>query len=175
MSKVSNTNSAFCLVQEHLGTVITEIFEGLGMWVSAEPGDGCDTENLVSSSIVFAGDHVEGAISLVTSSATVDSWRAELGGVDESVDVCDMLGETANVMLGRLKGRLLRSGLPVSLSVPTSARGQPTIAPPAPTACWLVADGQRRLLIVRLRAEFDADFELGVSAEAASPGELILF
>lgn len=88
-----------------------------------KPGEVFDG---VLGAVGFAGDDMRGTVVLF---AAVDAWRASspagLGAdVLTSGQVCDMVGEVSNMVVGGLAKRLLGCGVDVSCSLPTSVCGR---------------------------------------------------
>jgi CheY-specific phosphatase CheX len=174
---------AFATMERHVAQVAVELFAGYGIAVH-HSGSGAEAgaaplEASVAAIIGYAGDKVRGALILVASRRAIESWRLALDLPDTDGDACDTLGEFSNMLLGRLKGRLLPEGFPILLSTPTTAFGSGfTLARPAGPSQWLTFDGPGWRLDVRINATFDAGFALQVREDrgaAADAGDMVLF
>jgi hypothetical protein len=174
---------AFATMERHVAEVAVELFAAYGIAVrrsgsGAEPG-AVPLEVSVAAIIGYAGEKVRGALILVASRPAIESWLVALGSPDVNGDVCDTLGEFSNMLLGRLKGRLLPEGFPILLSTPTTAFGSGfTLARPAGPSKWLAFDGPGWRLGVRIDATFDDGFALQVRADreaAVEAGDMMLF
>jgi chemotaxis protein CheX len=179
--RVSGTpEGAFGLIHRHLSAAIIEVFRDYqveacrGKHGSSAPTTG----NVVVTVIGFAGDKMRGSLVLKASVASVDCWRAPLGAVDSTTDTRDILGELANMVLGRLKGKLLPEGLLILMSTPTTACGHEVLlARAVGPEERLVFCGDGWLLSARVDAEFDDDFGLqeAPAAVAAQAGDIMIF
>lgn len=177
----STPAGAFELIRRKLETSIVEVFRDYRVGASPVPKDGKDGMNgkdvIVVAVIGFAGEEMRGSLVLRASLASVDAWRKPFD-VDHETDACDMLGELANMFLGRLKGKLLAEGLPILMSTPTTARGPAVIlAPAGGPEDQLAFAGEDWRLSVRVDAAFDASFGLedAPTAVAAEAGDVMLF
>jgi CheY-specific phosphatase CheX len=108
--------------------------------------------------IGYAGAGVRGALIMVVPERAIYSWMAAAGVPDG--EVADTLGEFSNMLLGRLKERLMPLGISITATTPTAAIGQGLRLSdsPGPSACRTF-DGPNWNLRVRLDAQFDAGFE----------------
>lgn len=124
---------------------------------SAE-GSVDDDEASGMAVIGYAGAGVRGALILVTPEHAIHSWMAAAGVPD--CEVADTLGEFSNMLLGRLKERLLPLGISITATTPTAAigRGLRLSESPGPSACRIF-DGPDWRLRVRLDADFDVGFQ----------------
>src|SRR5882762_1544326 len=99
---------AFATMAKHLSGAVRELFEEYGIAVDLSPrveaARGQEPEGMAV--IGYAGKGVRGALILIATEATVCAWMTAVGLPDG--DVADTLGEFSNMLLGRLKARLLR-------------------------------------------------------------------
>ncbi len=127
--------------------------------------------------IGFVGKGVRGSLVMLALEASVSKWLAAMG--DAGGDPVDALGEFANMLLGRLKNRLLLEGLVLQVSTPTTAAGnQLRLAMPPGESRWLLLAGQGWDVQIRLEADFEADFVLeehGTRQAPAEAGAAIIF
>jgi CheY-specific phosphatase CheX len=136
------------------------------------------TEPSTVAIIGYVGPGVRGALIMVATENTVASWLTRMGS--EGADVGDALGEFSNMLLGRLKTRLLPEGLTIQLATPTIASGSGIrLSIPPNRSTSLVFEESAGNLRLRLDAHFDPDFVLAETSErdapAAQAGEAILF
>jgi CheY-specific phosphatase CheX len=175
---------AFATMDRHLAEAAVELFASYGMVVRrlptiAEVAPGT-TDESVMAVIGYAGDKVRGALVLTTRRPAIETWLAALGEAVENADVCDALGEFSNMLLGRLKGRLLPEGFPILLSTPTTALGGGLrLSNPVRPSVWLAFEGPPSWrLDVRLDATFEEGFALQPSdgrQGGAEAGDMLLF
>ncbi len=122
------------------------------------------------------GNKVRGALILLARAETIESWNLSRG--TGTPDACDSLGEFSNMLLGALKSRLIKRGLPIFLSLPTTALvRQLRLAPSEGASRWLSFDGPSGELKVRVDAVFEDGFELADQPEQApaTAGDVLLF
>ncbi len=178
-SRPSQTpESAATLLERHLAAVTIELFETYGLLV--EVGDerqAARDNETVTAIIGFTSDRMCGSLLLSADVTTVERWRRSIGGEGATPDVCDVLGELANMLLGRVKLRLLRDGLPIAIATPATLRGRSLVVRAAKDASSLLFDGDDWQLSTTLYARFDRDFGFKQrSTEApAEAGDLLLF
>lgn len=133
--------------------------------------------DMLVAAIGFAGEHLRGSIVVVGSASSVERCRGWLAGPENTADVSDVLGEFANMILGRVKGRLLHDGVTVLMSTPRVARGSNVVVTPRSDHGWSTFRGLGFRLTLRVDAEIDErfTFEKTVAESAASPGDLVFF
>lgn len=172
----------FEVMTRHLEAVTIEMFSAyeLPLTVSSAHFVVSPGEISGAATIGYVGDKVRGAVTVLASSRTVQAW---LGASDEMTgepdwDFGDVLREYSNMLLGRLKARLLHEGLPILLATPTSTCGHSLrlSVPPGQSAA-LTFDGPAWQVGVRLNATFENGFELRETPNerAAEAGAAILF
>jgi CheY-specific phosphatase CheX len=181
MSAASVANDAFAMMEDNLVKSTVELFGGYGLDVEPRPSSGeiADAEGkFVVSVIGFAGDGMRGALVLVATPATVTEWLRAIGE-GAAGDLCDTIGEFSNMLLGRLKAKLLREGLPILLSTPTTAIGLNLgLAASGATSKWFEFAAADWRAAVRLHATFDEHFALRgevSSAQPAEAGDMMMF
>ena len=128
------------------------------------------------AAIGFAGRGIRGSVVLVALDSSVEAWLAAIE--EPPTDLADALGEFSNMLLGRLKGRLLAEGIAVSISTPTTTSGSGLrVSVPPGASTWVSVDGDGWELDVRLDAYFDATFALehSIRSPPAEAGAVILF
>ena len=183
MSRDAIAIEAFAAMERHIAEVTVELFDAYGLAVRAAASStesvAIPLESSFAAIIGYAGEKVRGALVLVALRPAIESWLVALGGIDMEGDVCDTLGEFSNMLLGRLKGRLLPDGFPILLSTPTTAFGAGfTLARPPGPSRWLKFDGPGWSFGVRIDAVFDEGFALsprGDRGAVAEAGDMVLF
>ncbi len=111
-------------MSEHLAEACEELFAAYGFEVRARLGCCATTSEDDATQVAaigYVGEQVRGALTLAASDASIAIWQRRLM-VD--TEPCDTLGEFANMLLGRLKGRLFGDGLPIVLATPTTVVGR---------------------------------------------------
>ena len=116
MKSISPTgNPYFELMAHHLMDVAIELFAAYDLPIEHCPalaGKGLGPETYCMASIGYVGRGVKGVLILAATRAAAEAWTSAAGGMD--CDLVDAVGEFSNMLLGRLKGRLLREGIPIS-------------------------------------------------------------
>ena len=178
MNNQSASSPAFRAMSEHLSKAVTELFAGYGLAVgraaSTNTVSSKDEQSVVAV-INYAGDAVSGAVTLVAPEWAVREWLEAIGVAD--CDVLDTVGEFSNMLLGRLKAKLLREGVTVMAATPTTTPRNQIQLSTGP-ARWAAFDGPGWQVTLRLDAAFEPGFELQAAGEAQEPaeaGEAILF
>ncbi|MEO7112159.1 MAG: chemotaxis protein CheX [Polyangiaceae bacterium] len=179
--RISSTpEGAFGLIRRHVSTAVVAVFGDYQIeaapCVVEEPASS--TEDIVVAIIGFAGEHLRGSLVLTARASSVECWRGPFGNIDASADERDILGELANMVLGRLKGKLLAEGLPILMSTPTTARGPAVMLARSGRPEELLAfAGEGWTISARIDAAFDAAFGLQEepTAVAAQAGDVMLF
>jgi CheY-specific phosphatase CheX len=169
---------------QHLAASTVDMFEAYALPVTAtgeERTSRADhAERSYVASIGFAGDKVRGSLVLITTKTAIESWLAAMGAPSsEEADVSDAVGEFSNMLLGRLKARLLGEGLAILLSTPTTTIGTELhVMRPAGGCAALTFDGPGWALEVRLTASFEEGFALvrpDPKDSAAEAGDMMFF
>lgn len=174
---------AFDAIVRHLGHSTVDMFDSYGISVTQASEDRTSELDVNAESVVtsigYAGDKVRGALVLIAVRAAIESWLRAIGEPNAGADICDTLGEFGNMLLGRLKGRLLSEGLPILLSTPTTAIGNGLrLARPAGSHVRLIFDGPNWDFAVLVGATFEEGFSFNEPAKravAAEAGEMMLF
>jgi hypothetical protein len=177
-------NSAFVKMADHMMMAAVDLFDAYGMKLERAPTDGPwpaePRERRVAAVIGYGSANVRGALVLVASVESVQTWQGALAELDPSEDaIRDTIGEFANMVLGRMKNLLLANGIVLLPATPTTIFGIELTLPKssAGTSRWYQFDGTPGRLGVPLDAEFDEGFVFRDDArqEAASEGEMLLF
>jgi len=171
-------NPAFELMHHHLMNVTLELFAAYEVPIEHCPAlvaDGLGSEAYCVASIGYVGQGMKGALVLAATRAAAEAWTSAAGGLE--CDLVDTVGEFSNMLLGRLKGRLFREGIPISVATPLTVVGVGLRAslPPGKSG-WQFFEGPGWHLATRLDAGFEPGFERAQThAEPAEAGDAILF
>jgi CheY-specific phosphatase CheX len=178
---ISSSAAHFDLMSAHLGEAALDLFAECDMHIEpseAGPQNAVFSDELsCMASIGYVGDGVRGVLVLAASHAAAKAWITTAGITD--CDLADTIGEFSNMLLGHLKARLLREGIPISLATPVTVSGAGLrLSMPPGYTCWQFFDGPGWRVGARLDASFESSFrvqEVDERQYPASPGEAILF
>jgi CheY-specific phosphatase CheX len=185
MRVLADRGTWFAEIQEHLVEAATDLFRAYGNPVDHSL-EGCvDTtgENVVAI-IGFGARGVRGAVLLLAPHQVVDGLQPEgMRALDcpEDALLRDVLGEFANMLLGRIKNQLAMRALSPMLATPTTMLGRDLVlpAPRSGLSVWHRFAGATGDIFVRLDATFEPDFALGAVGPAPlgsmREGEMTLF
>jgi len=163
-------NPAFELMNNHLALAVRELFDAYGFAVDPSPlvEATSEPEKEGMAVIGYAGNGLRGAVILIATEPTVCAWMTAADLSDG--EVADTLGEFSNMLLGRLKAKLLGEGIVIFATTPTTATGVGLRLSNPPGQCaWCTFDGPDWRVTVRLDAKFDRGFEPDLSRKAAPP------
>ena len=173
---------AFTVISGHLREAALALFADYEIPVRARavpramPARGLVAPGSIAA-IGFAGRGIRGSVVMVALDTAVEAWLAALE--EPPIDLADVLGEFSNMLLGRLKTRLLAEGIALSVSTPTTTSGSGMrVSMPPGASTWVSLDGDGWELDVRIDAYFDATFALEHSTRSYAPAEagaVILF
>ena len=171
-------NPDFKLMDQHLMDVAIELFAAYDVPIgqcAAPSEEGLGRETYCMSSIGYVGNGVKGVLILAATRAAAEAWTSAAGGME--CDLVDTVGEFSNMLLGRLKGRLLKEGITISLATPLTVIGDGLRLSVAPgVSSWQFFEGPGWHLGTRLDAAFEAGFQREATAAApAEAGDAILF
>jgi hypothetical protein len=171
-------NPYFELMAHHLMNVAIELFAAYDLPIEHCPaleGKGLGRETYCMASIGYVGRGVKGVLILAATRAAAEAWTSAAGGMD--CDLVDAVGEFSNMLLGRLKGRLLREGIPICLATPMTVIGDGLRISMSPGASsWQLFEGPGWHLGTRLDAAFEPGFHPEqTQAAPAEAGDAILF
>lgn len=171
------------MMRLHLESANVEMFSDFEISVRSVPAVSPhllikEMEPSIVAVIGYVGDGVRGALTMIASDAAVASWLARMGS--EGADTSDALGEFSNMLLGRLKTRLMPEGITIQLTTPTIATGRELrLSTPPSGSVSLSFEEPAGKIRLRLDAHFEAGFELQESSTREGPpaqaGEAILF
>ena len=173
------SNHDFDLMTRHLSDVTVELFAAYDVTIEPCSATTCgpESETYCMASIGYVGDGVRGALVLAAPQAVAEAWTQAAGGAE--CDFADTLGEFSNMLLGRLKGRLLCEGITIGLATPMTVTGGGLRFSLAPgQSSWQFFQGRGWRLGTRLDAAFEAGFERRTTTDDAQPadaGDAILF
>ena len=173
-----NRNPDFELMDGHLTNVAIELFAAYDVPIEHCPGPaegGLGQETYCMSSIGYVGQGVKGVLILAATRAAAEAWTTAAGGME--CDLVDTVGEFSNMLLGRLKGRLLQEGIPISLATPITVVGAGLrVSMPPGISNWHFFEGPGWHLGARLDAAFEPGFQRHQShVDPAEAGDAILF
>lgn len=170
----------FAMMEAHLEEVTVELFAAYDLPVHPVTGKVLPTlsegERSGAAIIGYVGNRIRGALILGASNAAIGHWMAAVGA--SPGEESDTLGEFSNMLLGRLKGRLLDEGLTIFLATPTttSGAGLRLSTPPGYSRSFSF-EGAGWSVTARLDSTFDTGFALETPSQAkiARAGDAILF
>ena len=177
-SSAFDSHPDFAFMDRQLLDVTVEMFAAYGVPIELCPTmteSGLGRETYCMASIGYVGRALKGVLILVATRAAAEAWTNAAGGVE--FDLVDTVGEFSNMLLGRLKGRLLRAGIPISLATPMTVVGDGLRVSEAPgTSRWHFFEGPGWHLATRLDATFQPGFQReATAAQPAEAGDAILF
>ncbi len=183
VSELRGTYRALTLLEEDLKDAAIGVFAGLGMCIAHKGADilpGRLVHGPASASVIgYASQPLRGALTLLAAAETVRSWQRAIDAQDAG-NVEDAIGEFANMLVGRFKYGLLRRGVALLVTTPTTASGVDLIlnAPVGLASRWHSYEGDGGPFFIRIDATCDAaitlDRKTAFSIPAAA-GEMILF
>jgi chemotaxis phosphatase CheX-like protein len=158
--------------------VALELFAAYGVLIEHCPAfaeDSLGRETYCMASIGYVGQGVKGVLTLAATRAAAEAWTSAAGGLQ--CDLGDTVGEFSNMLLGRLKGRLLQEGIPISLATPLTVVGAGLrISMPPGTSTWHFFKGADWHVGARLDAAFEAGFRRApTNAEPAEDFDAVIF
>lgn len=176
---------AFGELQAYLVNASTDLFGHYRLPVEHTLGGAVSTPGPSAMAVIgYAADHVRGSVLLLTSRAMVRALQPiELRTTlpPDDATLRDVLGEFANMLLGRVKNKLATRAVAPLLATPTTILGE-DLALPAPRSglsAWHRFSSAGGDIFVRLDATFEAGFVLGPEAEpgpdALREGDMVMF
>ena len=173
ISSSSPTNPHFELMAQRLAEVAVELFAAYDLPIRQSLGASVSntwSEPSGVATIGYVGEKVRGVLVMVAANTAVEDWMKAAGGGEGETD--DALAEFSNMLLGRLKGRLLTDGCQILLASPTTASGAGLrLSMPPGQSKWLVFDGPGWKVSVRLDASFESGFALREVSSEEMPAE----
>ncbi len=186
MSTLKDQAETFVELRECLVAASHELFDAYGMKTQYSPGGAIDPwSDAVMAVIGYAAEGLRGAVVLITAPHVVEQLRPEVlrlgSDVGSDLALRDVLGEFANMLIGRVKNKLLARGLAPLLATPTTFSGS-EIQLPVPRSgmsAWHRFSSEAGEIYVRLDATLDANFILPPRQEHVVPplaeGEMVMF
>lgn len=157
-------------IQALAGASCVELMQAYGVPLTPSSGWGDTDEVLLSGVMGFVGDSVRGTCLLAAPEGAV---RA---AAPQDAAVRDWVGELANQLVGRLKGKLMARGATIAVSTPVVLRGVKLSPLPRTDVEPVVFQSQQGKVLVWLEVEIEDGFKLGEErALQASEGELLVF
>jgi hypothetical protein len=184
MQTLSEQAQAFAQFQDYLVKGALDLFRGYGLPV--EHSMGASAVNVQGAAVMavigYAAPTLRGALLLLTSREVV----AELQPVEirqgppTEADLRGVLGEFSNMLIGRVKNRLVSHDVLPLVSTPTTIFGD-DLQLPVPTSgmsAWHRFANPTGDLFVRLDATFESEFALPAAEPtkaSIAEGEMVLF
>jgi len=177
-------SSVFAQVEDMLAAGAEDLFACYGTSSTAvrnqHPAE-TDEEKVVATIGWACEDGSRGNLLMVAPRSVIEHLQPpEEGMVLTNADICDVLGEFSNMLLGRLKNMLLQKGVALMLSTPTTVLvKEPWFSTPLGRWSWMAFDMSVGSAHVRLDATFTEEFVLSEERSALAPelaeGEMMLF
>lgn len=139
-------------------------------------------QDMVMASIGFGSDHARGNLSILAPRPVVEALQPSELEAEADTAVCDVLGEFANMLVGRLKNQFLPRGVQIMLGMPTTglAREVRLKSADGASCAWHKFELEAGGVFMRLDVSFDEDFELGEESHVeqgpvGAEGDMMLF
>ncbi len=178
------------ILVRHLREATVELFAAYDLPASVSPDtrsaredpfEGAPDAVRLTASIGYTGQGVRGSLIVVTSVQCLSAWAAAT--LEQRTDdaLCDALGEFANMLLGRLKNRLLMHAVVLSIALPTTSIGtRMRVFAASNAAPWMRFDTAQGSAWVRLDVSLGPEFSMAsdqtVPPSGALPeGDMLLF
>ncbi len=184
MNEVETTRSALEVLECDLRKATEELFAAYdvaGEYADAQPAALPPHRGpSVVAVIGYASERMRGALAMMATPETIFSWQPGLDASDPGVAE-DMIAEFSNMLLGRLKYKLLARGVTLLVATPTTAAGDNMTLRPPPAGLvsrWHRFGSPSGTIAVRLPATFDPAFSFDRRLSAVAPaaaGEMMLF
>jgi hypothetical protein len=158
-----------------------ELFGELGATLRLAGGRPPERGAAVAASIGFLHEAARGTLTLFAPrSGALAFWPAETQIAPTPEAMRDLFGELANLVLGRIKLRLLARGVIILLTTPIAWSGADLEIESGwgGVGAWFIFESDRGSLFVRFDVLMDEGFSIGdreTRAVEVTPGEPILF
>lgn len=163
-------SEATSTIQSLAAAACVELMEAYGVELTPAGGWAESDEVMFSGVMGFVGESVRGTCLLAAPQATVEA------AAPRNASPRDWVGELANQLVGRLKGKLIARGATIALSTPVVLRGVKLSPLPRTDVQPVVFQSRAGKVLVWLEVEVDEAFRLGEQrALQASEGELLVF
>jgi CheY-specific phosphatase CheX len=179
---ISSPPPAFDLMVGNLTQATCDVFADFGLVLqpaldTAESDAGSNAQDVATGVAVigYAAVGVSGALVMAVPESAIYTWMDAVGVPDG--ELADTLGEFSNMLLGRLKQRLLPLGIRLNATTPTATTGKGIrISDATCPSVWRAFQGPGWRLRVRLDARFEPEFKLvPAPGKIAKAGEAIHF
>jgi CheY-specific phosphatase CheX len=183
MKETDGSTEVLHVLESDLRDATEELFEAYGIPLHYS-GPGLASlatrqSPMIASVIGYASEKLRGALAMVATPETILRWMPGLD-VTEARVADDTIGEFSNMLLGRLKFKLMQRGVTLLVATPTTASGSNmTLRPPAGLfSRWHSFESPVGGLGIRLDATFNHDFSFEREAPKEAPaaaGDMMLF
>lgn len=174
------------IINGHLIEATVELFGAYGSWLahaaSNEEPTRTETGLFVIGNAGYKGDGIRGGVTIFAEAPTARALSARLISDTTDATLCDTIGEFSNMLLGRLKNRLLQHDVVLSMATPTSAIGTwaRVFSAADGIPCWHHFVDEWWSVFVRLDLTLDRDFAMAASSDpcasvATEDGDVLLF
>ncbi|MFO0652624.1 MAG: hypothetical protein U0326_40790 [Polyangiales bacterium] len=164
-----------------------ELFDSFALPIAhtsswAIPDFNAADEELVIASVGYTAVGLRGSLVMAVKATEVTAWEQVLLGRSGDAVLCDTVAEFTNMLVGRLKNKLIPRGVVLSFAIPTSSIGSRLrlFGLHAAASCWLRFDGDDRAVHVRVDTTVDDGFAMtepsaSDDAAPAAEGEMLFF
>lgn len=155
-------------LHEKLTKVTEELFALHGLPIVSSGARGTPPRGRQGiGTIGFSGPHMMGALALLADEAL---WQRIAPSPEHRADgtlLADMVGEFANMLLGRLRNALLPLGADVATAIPASLCAEGIVLPrvTGPTCDWDIYESDLGPLFIRIQVAFKRDFRFNQDPE----------
>lgn len=118
-------------------------------------------DGMVVATIAFEGEHAHGTLSLIGRPAVMTALQPAPLDEERDVVACEVLGDLANLVLGRLKAHLLMRGVDIAIGTPVTGVARNMRPTDDAFPCCQQVELAAGCVFMRLDASFDERFELG--------------
>ncbi len=182
MSLLTERAQNFAEIQQYLVSSALDLFNLYGMPIEYSPGGAAEVKTSAVMAIIgYASPDVRGSLLLLTSRSVVLGLKpSEVQSVPDEEVLRDVLGEFANMLLGRVKNQLSARKVEPLISTPTTVFGDYVVLP-VPTSgvsAWHTFESKRGPIFARFDATFELGFSLAPAVEGKPPlaeGEVLFF
>lgn len=186
MSVSVQPSSVMPAINRHVVEATFELFGSFDLPIapartSHAPGPEAHEGDVVVASVGYTADGLRGNLLMLARASLINTWGAVLVGRTGDGVLCDTLAELTNMLLGRLKNRLLAHAVVLSIAIPTSAIGRELrlFGPAEAETRWNRFGEGDDAVYVRLDGTAAQGFALADppadAAGAPSEGDVVLF
>ncbi len=174
------------VINRHLAAATVELFAAYGVHVThiatgrdvAPTGDG----DCVASTVGYEGEGIRGSILLLSDVPSASALSASLAGDTTDESLCATIAEFSNMLLGRLKMRLLAHGVTLRLAIPWAGMSlrERALTLLGDASTWHRFRGDAGEVFVRIDVTLDPGFAMAEGptddlTDAPDEGDVILF